>query len=220
VGVLNNCSDVNNDPACDRILVSSSFFGSQEFQLKGYFAYLFYKVSFDRLPTYEEIIPDMRSVTGMFASDVYTKRAEFADGFVRRPEFTSLYPAAMTNGEYVAALLARYNVASVRTTDPQQPDTGAQVTLTQTDLVNQLNAGTLTRAQVLRAVAQSRAVADNEFNRAFVAMQYYGYLRRTPEPTGFQMWLDYLTTHPGDFRTMVNGFMNSIEYRARFGRAQ
>jgi hypothetical protein len=49
-------------------------------------------------------------------------------------------------------------------------------------------------------------------------MQYYGYLRRTPESTGYQAWLDYLNTHPGDFRTMVNGFMNSTEYRLRFGQ--
>jgi hypothetical protein len=51
-------------------------------------------------------------------------------------------------------------------------------------------------------------------------MQYYGYLRRTPEEAGYQNWLSYLTSHPGDFRTMVNGFVNSTEYRLRFGPAQ
>jgi hypothetical protein len=49
-------------------------------------------------------------------------------------------------------------------------------------------------------------------------MQYFGYLRRDPETQGFNDWLNHLTvTHPGDFRSMVNGFMNSIEYRLRFG---
>ena len=57
-----------------------------------------------------------------------------------------------------------------------------------------------------------------EYDGAFFAMQYYGYLRRDPEPSGFDTWLDYLTTHPCDFRTMVNGFMNSTEYRLRFGQ--
>ena len=47
-----------------------------------------------------------------------------------------------------------------------------------------------------------------------------GYLRRTPDTTGYQAWLNYLSTHPGDYRTMVNGFMNSIEYRLRFGVSQ
>jgi len=51
-------------------------------------------------------------------------------------------------------------------------------------------------------------------------MQYYGYLRRTPETDGYQNWLNYLNSHPTDFRTMVNGFMNSIEYRLRFGPTQ
>jgi hypothetical protein len=51
-----------------------------------------------------------------------------------------------------------------------------------------------------------------------VAMQYYGYLRRTPEDAGYTAWLNYLNAHPTDFRTMVNGFMNSIEYRLRFGQ--
>jgi hypothetical protein len=52
---------------------------------------------------------------------------------------------------------------------------------------------------------------------AFVAAQYYGYLRRSPEEPGYSAWRNYLTSHPDDFRTMVNGFMNSVEYRLRFG---
>jgi hypothetical protein len=94
------------------------------------------------------------------------------------------------------------------------------VTLTTADLTNQLNVATLTRAQVLRAIADSDQVASLEFNQAFVAMQYYGYLRRAPEQSGFDAWLNYLNTHPGDSQTMVNGFMNSGEYRLRFGPAQ
>jgi hypothetical protein len=54
--ILNNCSDVNNNPACDRLTVSASFFGSVEFQLKGFFVYRFYSVSFGRLPRYTEIV--------------------------------------------------------------------------------------------------------------------------------------------------------------------
>ncbi len=48
-------------------------------------------------------------------------------------------------------------------------------------------------------------------------MQYFSYLRRDPEPTGFQAWLAYLNANPSDFRTMVGGFINSLEYRLRFG---
>ena len=77
---------------------------------------------------------------------------------------------------------------------------------------------TLTRALVLRAVVQSDEVGAAEYNSAFVAMQYYGYLRRAPEPGGYRAWLDTINANPADSRSMVNGFMNSEEYRLRFGR--
>ncbi|HEX9919776.1 MAG TPA: PQQ-dependent sugar dehydrogenase, partial [Pyrinomonadaceae bacterium] len=76
--VLRDCPDVNQNASCDRITVSSSFFRSQEFQLKGYFVYLFYKVSLGRIPRYAEIIPDMASVTGATAAEVFAKRDAFA----------------------------------------------------------------------------------------------------------------------------------------------
>ncbi|HEX8071695.1 MAG TPA: PQQ-dependent sugar dehydrogenase [Pyrinomonadaceae bacterium] len=222
--VLNSCPDVNNtDPnsasaGCDRITVSSAFFGSQEFRLKGFFVFLFYKTAFgrDALPTYDQIVADMRAVTGATAAEVFQKRAAFADSFAARYAFRQLYDEK-TDAAYVAALLARYGVTQITTPDPQQPDGDTFVTLTQSALVNQLAAGTLTRAQVLRAVVQSREAEAAEFNGAFVAMQYYGYLRRTPEAAGYNDWLNYLSAHPNDFRTMVNGFMNSPEYRLRFG---
>ncbi|PWT95802.1 MAG: hypothetical protein C5B55_00775, partial [Blastocatellia bacterium] len=85
---------------------------------------------------------------------------------------------------------------------------------------NRLNATTLTRAQVVRAIADSDEVFNLEFNQAFVAMQYYGYLRRKPEPAGYNAWLTYLNAHPNDSRTMTNGFLNSPEYKLRFGSIQ
>lgn len=42
--------------------------------------------------------------------------------------------------------------------------------------------------------------------------QYFGYLQRTPEPARFNAWVAYLKAYPTDFRTMINGFMNSMEY--------
>jgi len=215
--VLNNCSDVNNNPACDRLTVSAAFFGSPEFQLKGYFVYRFYKLAFNRLPTYPEIVTDMRAVTGTTPSEVFQKKATFTDAFTQRAEFgTALGP--LTNTQYVSALLGRYSLTQITTPDPSAPDGTNKVTLTSTDLINRLDAGTLTQAQVLRAIADSDQVSSIEFNSAFVAMQYYGYLRRAPETAGFNAWLNYLNSHPTDSRTMVNGFMNSAEYRLRFGQ--
>jgi hypothetical protein len=215
--LLNNCPDVNNNPSCDRITVSGSFFNSPEFRLKGFYVFLFYKVAFNRLPTYAEITPDMRGVTGQTPEEVYAKRAAFANAFVGRQEFRTPYEG-LSSAAYVSALLTRYGLTTINTPDPANPDTGALVTLSNTELTNRLQAGTLSRAQVLRAVVQSQEAGEREFNNAFVAMQYYGYLRRTPEPEGYNNWLTYLNTHPGDSRTMINGFVNAVEYRLRFGQ--
>jgi hypothetical protein len=57
-----------------------------------------------------------------------------------------------------------------------------------------------------------------EFNPAFVLMQYYGYLRRDPDAEGFDFWLAKLNTFRGNFieAEMVKAFLDSTEYRARF----
>ena len=215
-GILNNCSDVNNDPTCDRLTVSAAFFGSPEFQLKGYFVYRFYKLSFNRLPTYTEIVTDMRAVTGQTAAELFQKKGAFTNAFVLRPEFMTTYNG-LNNSQYVTTLMGRYSLTTITTPDPAAPDGTTKVTLSSTDLQNRLTAGTLTRAQVLRAIADSDQVFNLEFNGAFVAMQYFGYLRRSPDAAGFNAWLTFLNAHPTDSRTMVNGFMNSTEYRLRFG---
>jgi uncharacterized repeat protein (TIGR01451 family) len=221
--ILNGCADqFNTDPSspsagCDRLTVSGSFFGSPEFLSKGVYTIVFYRVAFTRLPDYLEFAPDLRSVTGATAAETNAKRAAFANNFVLRSEFVNTY-GAMSNSTYVTTLMGHYSLSSITTPDPANPDGGMKVTLTTNDLINGLNGSTLTRAQVLRAIVQSDQVSLNfEAVNAFVASQYYGYLRRTPDTGGFNNWVAYLGAHPSDFRTMVNGFMNSIEYRLRFG---
>jgi len=216
LGVLNGCPNVNNSPACDRIYVSGEgFFRSQEFQLKGLYVFRFYKLAFNRLPEYTEIVSDMSFVAGQTAEEVYARKAQLAQRFTERQEFQTTY-GSMTNEQFVDALFARYSLTEITTPDPAAPDGKDKVTLTSTDLKNRLNANTLTRAQVFRAVADSDRVGTREFNNAFVAMQYYGYLRRKPEPEGYEAWLRVLQS--GDIRTMVGGFLNSQEYKSRFGQ--
>ncbi|HWN08238.1 MAG TPA: TIGR03118 family protein [Pyrinomonadaceae bacterium] len=86
-------------------------------------------------------------------------------------------------------------------------------------LVAGLNGATLTRAQVLRAVAEAEEIRTREFNNAFVAMQYFGYLRRDPDTAGFNFWLNKLNAFNGNFvqAEMVKAFLASAEYRQRFG---
>ena len=78
---------------------------------------------------------------------------------------------------------------------------------------------------MLRAVTENAAFQAHEFNRAFVLIQYFGYLRRNPNDapdvnfSGYDFWLNKLNQFNGDYRAaeMVRAFINSAEYRQRFG---
>jgi len=72
---------------------------------------------------------------------------------------------------------------------------------------------------VLRAIAEQEELQNREFNAAFVAMEYFGYLRRDPDPAGFNFWLNKLNASNGNFiqAEMVKAFISSSEYRQRFG---
>ena len=80
------------------------------------------------------------------------------------------------------------------------------------------------RAQALRQIAENQNLYRTEFNRAFVLMQYVGYLRRNPNEgrdtdySGYDYWLNKLNQFNGNFvnAEMVKAFIQSTEYRERF----
>jgi hypothetical protein len=202
---LNGCPNGGfgefDNPDCDRVHVSAGFFLSEEFRGRGYFAYKFYEVGVDRRPTYAEFMPDMVQVGGPQSpeSEALSKTA-YTDAFVQRQEFKNRYDA-LSNSAYVEAL-----------------EINAEVVLAnKAALVDALNTNQKTRAQVLREIVELQAVTDKFFIRAFVAMQYFGYLRRDPDTVGFNNWVTTLTADPSNFRHMIFGFIFSDEYRHRFG---
>ncbi|HXI61233.1 MAG TPA: hypothetical protein VNF70_00935, partial [Pyrinomonadaceae bacterium] len=81
------------------------------------------------------------------------------------------------------------------------------------------------RADVLMKVAENQTLQQKEFNRAFVLMEYFGYLRRNPDDApdanfvGYNFWLNKLNQFNGDYigAEMVKAFIASSEYRQRFG---
>jgi hypothetical protein len=205
VATLNGCPNggfgENDNPNCDRVHVSAGFFLSPEFQGRGYFAYKFYEVALDRRPAYAEFVPDMAIVGGPQSpeSEALSKTA-YTEAWTQRPEFKTRYDA-MSNSQYVNAL-----------------EVNAEVVVSNKQaLIDALNGGQMTRGEVLRNIVESAAVGDRFFNRAFVAMQYFGYLRRDPDTIGFQNWVDTLNADPNNFRHMIFGFLFSTEYRQRFG---
>ena len=86
-------------------------------------------------------------------------------------------------------------------------------------MVAGMNGATETRATVLRKVSERAELKVREFNAAFVAMEYFGYLRRDPDNAGYNQWLNKLKSFNGDFiaSEMVKAFISSFEYRQRFG---
>jgi hypothetical protein len=52
-------------------------------------------------------------------------------------------------------------------------------------------------------------------NRSFVALHYYGFLRREPDAKGLEGWVA-LIDRSGDAAKVTKGFIDSFEYRQRF----
>jgi hypothetical protein len=200
--ILNNCK--SGDTTCDRIEVSSDFFRSSEFQERGYFVYRFYSASFGRKPDYVEFMPDLSRVSG-FQTDAEKEanKVAFVDEFMSRQAFKNKYDSTVNNPTaYVDTLLQAAGL-------PNHPSRAGWI--------DGLNKGTLTRAQVLRQLAESAEVYQKFYNEAFVVMQYFGYLRRDPDSL-YQDWIKTISDNGGNYRIMVNGFLNSEEYRSRFGK--
>ncbi|HYP01662.1 MAG TPA: LpqB family beta-propeller domain-containing protein, partial [Pyrinomonadaceae bacterium] len=204
VGVWTRCPNIFNDVRCDRVTISSSFFRSVEFYEKGYYIYRFYRVGLGRRPTYAEFVRDLARLSAETSAELDARKVEFNLAWMQRADFrtvTNTFP----NEPFLDHLLKNIGITL----------TGA---VTRETLLADLNAGRLTRAAVLRAIVEHPQVERAEYNGAFVTMQYFGYLKRDADAGGFNNWLNYLNANPTDYRTMVRGFVTSIEYRARFGR--
>ena len=87
-------------------------------------------------------------------------------------------------------------------------------------LLSGLGAGSMTRAQALRSIAEDGRFVSAKFNETFVMMEYFGYLRRDADASGFAFWLNKLNQFNGNFEQaeMVKAFIVSGEYRDRFPR--
>ncbi len=150
--------------------------------------------------TTPNFIPDLARVSG-FLSDAQLEAAKvaFINDFMSRSAFITKYNG-LSDTQYVDKLLAMAEVAPHQFRD---------------FWIAALGNGTRTRATVLRDIAESPEVYTKYSNQAFVVMQYFGYLRRDPDGS-YVNWIQELNT-TGNSRNMINGFVNSLEYRFRFG---
>ncbi|MDQ1637858.1 MAG: hypothetical protein QOF62_1197 [Pyrinomonadaceae bacterium] len=224
-GTNQQCIDVK------RINVSAAFFLSIEFQETGYLVYRTYKTAYGNITgtpvplRLEEFLPDTQRIdqgiivgSGNWAAQLESNKAAFFVDFVSRSRFSNAYPTTMAPAQFVDALFLTAGItpASSDRIAAINEFGGAGNTLDQ-----------VARARALRRVAENTTFKQQEFTRAFVLMQYFGYLRRNPndppEPglnfDGYNFWLSKLNQFNGNFADaeMVKAFLVSGEYRGRFG---
>jgi hypothetical protein len=214
VNVLSQCPENGygtTNTTCDRVLISSGFYRSQEFLGRGYLIYRAYEAALGRLPRYNEFLPEMgRLGQAQTEAELEANKAAYLADMVQRAEFTDRY-AGLMDAAHAEDFVSRLEqTAGVRLASHAQ-------------LVADMRAGTRNAAQVLRAFLESPEVYERFIYRGFVTMQYFGYLRRDPEPNGWNAWVNVLTNGagsiaPGDYRTLIFGFVHSNEYRSRFGQ--
>ena len=209
---INQLSACGTDALCledRRINVSAAFFLSIEFQQTGYFVHRLYKSSYRRVPTRAEFMPDNAVMgngiivgTDGWEARLAANKDQFLQNWVQRAGFVSRY-ASLSNRQYVDALIFNIGV----TISPAERNA----------LVQDLSNG-VSRASVLGRLADNAVFSANEFNSAFVLMQYFGYLRRDFDNAGFTFWLNKLNEFGGDYQSadMVKAFLASQEYRRRF----
>ena len=237
-GEINNCTP---KPQCTvkRINVSAAFFLSIEFQETGYLVERLYKVAYGDAtgtsnlgPTHQltvpivrlnEFLPDSQEIgRGVVVGQpgweqvLENNKVAFTNRFVQGSRFSTSYSALLTPAEFVDQLFAHAGVT------PTTAERNAAINEFGGAATSSDNAA---RARALRLVAENATLKFNEKNKAFVLMQYFGYLRRNPNDpqdtdyTGYDFWLSKLNEFNGDFirAEMVKAFLDSGEYRARFG---
>ena len=226
-----------------RANTSAAFFFSPEFQNTGSFVLRVYWGTLGKSlgaqcagvpqnlpahcrPTYSDYIRDMAQVgQGIVVNNaldptvINNNKHAFVDAFVNKTEFLTLYPNSMTPAQFV---------------DKLSQTTG--VTLAAADrsaLIDELTANPSARGSVVFKVVDGtqattggvlqfnttygKAYYDQEFDTAFVFMEYIAYLRRNPDQDGYNFWLSKLKFY-GNWvdAQMVLAFILSPEYRNRF----
>ena len=241
IGQITECGANAGCIEVRRINVSAAFFQSIEFQETGYLVERLYKSAYgdaDGLSTLgtapnahqikvpivrlNEFLADSQQIAKNLVVGVpgwqqvlENNKVAFTQDFVTRSRFTTKYPTTRTPSEFV-------NELNANTGNTLSAGELASIIGEFSGALDTSN--TTARARAVRRVAENVALVEQEKNKAFVLMQYFGYLRRNPndvdpDHTGYDFWLQKLISFNGNFinAEMVKAFLDSTEYRARFG---
>jgi len=232
LNIINGCSPEDNECVkYTRGALSGNFFRSPEFGRKGAYVANLFNIVFGQRPKtvadlndptkverphYGEFMADLAELSTPNDDPALTdqKKNQLAADWLGRTEVQAILPGSLSNQQFV-----------------QKLESTAGVTLAnESTLISNLNNLSQTRAQVLRTIAESNEVTTKFYIPNFVTMEYLGYLRRDPEDChvssdpancGFIFHNNRFNT-PGanpDLieNIIVRGFIESPEYRHRFG---
>jgi hypothetical protein len=176
--------------------VIDAFVGSPEFA--GFVAPVvrLYFATFLRVPDYAGLVANAALVRNGTVTP-----AQLADFFAASPEFAATY-GALDDTQFVTLLYG-----NVLGRAPDQAGLDGWVALLQ---------GGMSRGQVLLGFSESAEYQAAMAHEVLVTMMYAGMLRRTPEPAGFNGWVQFLDDATYTREQVINGFFLSTEYRARF----
>jgi Calx-beta domain/Beta-propeller repeat/Domain of unknown function (DUF4214) len=206
----NEITKCGNNVACvddRRISVSASFFASAEFQESGGFVFRLYRGTLGRDPTFSEFSADRSKLIG--GPDLQANKVALVSAFISRLEFANKYP---DGSDFIAAM------AETARTSSGAPLPNLTSDLRQSyDNCVLINLPILCKELTVRQLVDYPEFIQATYNRAFVLMEYFGYLRRDPESGGYAFWLDVLNNQaPNNYRGMVCSFITSAEYQQRF----
>ncbi|HEU5236977.1 MAG TPA: Calx-beta domain-containing protein [Pyrinomonadaceae bacterium] len=183
----NQITSCGSDQGCIdamRVNVSAAFFLSIEFQNTGYLVYRAHKAAYGNLSGspvpigLHQFLSETRQIgEGVVVNQsgwqqlLVSNKTGYFDGFVRTELFTTEHPGTTTPTQFVDNLFLNAKVT------PSPAERQAAIdefggAPTSADLA--------ARARAVRDVAENATLVQQEFNRAFVLMQYFGYLRRNP----------------------------------------
>lgn len=239
-GEIDNCAPKPSCTEIKRINASAAFFISIEFQQTGYLVERLYRTAYGegtgtstfggahQLPVpvvqFSEFMPDTKTIgQGVIVNQtgweqiLENNKQAFTLAFVQRARFTD--PAAFPTSMSPTAFVDKLNTNAGNVLSSSERDTAIALFGSATDTSN-----TTARSQAIRQIAEDSDLKNAEFNKAFVLMQYFGYLRRDPnsgpdtDHTGYDFWLTKLNQFNGNFvnSDMVKSFLVSGEYINRF----
>ena len=174
--------------------------------------YRFYIASYREMPLYSELLTDIEAVSRGITIDAPEEQAKlkdrvrrFSESWVERAKFQELYKDA-GNEAYLDALARNAGI----TLEGRE----------RAAILDKLQHGTITRAQVLIDIVNTKAFAEKEETRSLVLLHYFGYFHRNPDDppdnnlNGFNFWIKEVEKS-GEPGRLARAFMASIEYEKK-----